>query len=198
VAGASSFDINVHSNVDQVVAGMRNLSNEVRDKATIRALNNMGAQARTAAARIIREVGYGLKAATVKARLTLIKASAGRLVVTVRAQGRPIPLIEFQARQTSKGVSVKVLNGRRLIAGAFIATMPSGHRGVYVRKAGARSRKVMTKGKAQWHGLPIQELFGPGVPDALANEAVQRALEALVDDKFPQLLRHEVKYLLSR
>jgi hypothetical protein len=43
----------------------------------------------------------------------------GATVVT----GRPVPLIDYDARQTKRGVSVRVKNGRTIFRHAFTATM---------------------------------------------------------------------------
>jgi hypothetical protein len=73
--------------------------------------------------------------------------------------------------------------------------MPNGNVGVFVRKPDARHKKVTRAGKASWHALPIRQLFGPAIPDALANSAVQSALQLLVEQKFPAIFEHECKWL---
>lgn len=75
--------------------------------------------------------------------------------VDVRAD--PVPLIAYPHRQTKKGISVEVNRGKRtLIKGAFLATMKSGHRGIFIRRGEAR--------------LPIRELLGSRPADALLHE----------------------------
>jgi hypothetical protein len=76
---------------------------------------------------------------------------------SVLVSGEPVPLVAYPARQTAKGVSVEVNRGKRtLIKGAFIATMKSGHKGVFRRRGKAR--------------LPIDELRGSRPVDALLHE----------------------------
>lgn len=71
--------------------------------------------------------------------------------------GASVPLTAYPVRQTKKGVSVEVNRGKRtLVKGAFIATMASGHRGVFMRKGKAR--------------LPIRELLGSRPVDALLHK----------------------------
>lgn len=71
--------------------------------------------------------------------------------------GEPVPLVAYPHRQTKKGVSAEVHRGRRVvIAGSFIATMKSGHKGVFKRIGSAR--------------LPIRELLGSRPVDALLND----------------------------
>jgi hypothetical protein len=183
------ISINVQSNFKQVAVKMFELRRDVLEKAKIRALNKVAAQAKVAASKEIRAAGYNMKAADIKQRITIKRAVSGDPVVVIKCSGRPIPLVQFSARPTRAGVSVNVKNGRKLIKGAFIATMPTGHQGVYVR-VGKQHKKI----NGQWHGLPIKELFGPSVPAAFGNEVVQSALVRLVRDKFTSILEHEIKF----
>jgi len=190
------IDVKVRQTGLDILADLDVATDELRNRAMVRALNKTAEQVRTAASREIRRAGYNIPAATIKRQLKMGYASSGNLRATVTAGGKPIPLINYGARQTGKGVSVNVLRGRRIIAGAFIATMPSGHKGVYVREANAKHKKVMRGTKAEWHALPIRELFGPSVPDGLTNEAVRQSLQSLIVDKFPQVLRRESAWLM--
>lgn len=71
----------------------------------------------------------------------------------------PTPLGAFPARQTRKGVKVTVNTGSpKLFPGAFIATMKSGHRGVFYRLGKQR--------------LPIDEAFSTRVSDVFQDAAV--------------------------
>jgi hypothetical protein len=185
--------LNVTIDIDQALQKLARLPDEVREKALVRALNKTADQVKVQASREIRAAGYGLPAAKIKKAIAIDRAGASTLVATVRATGRPIGLINYGARQTKAGVSVQVKNGRRIINGAFIATMPSGHKGVFYRK-GAKHKKVGT-GRSAWHGLPIDELFGPAIPSAFMNQVVQDALVAAVHDKFPDIFRRELTFL---
>lgn len=192
-----SINVDLNAFNQQVRARVMALSSEITDKAGVRALNKVAAQAKTAASREIRAAGYNMRAAKIKASITIRPASAGNPVATIRCTGRPTPLIEFSARETRSGVSVSVKNGRKTINDAFIATMPSGHKGVFVR-VGSGHKKVMSRGKAVWHGLPIKELYGPSTSDAFGNDIVQQALVRLIKDKYPAILAHEIEFLRRR
>lgn len=194
---SSGFSVNVRSNADSVVADLLFAAREMPE-ATMRALNKIGSQAVVATSREVRAAGYNLKIGEIKRGIKLIRATKSSLKASVVATGRPVPLIQYSARQTAKGVSVSVLRGRKVIAGAFIATMPSGHKGVFVREDNARAKKVGQGGKAKWHALPIRELFGPSIPDGMANKVVQEALQQMVVERFPKLLAHEQAWLTRR
>jgi hypothetical protein len=63
-----------------------------------------------------------------------IPKKGGELVWHLGAAPAPVPAIAFPTRQTKAGVSVEVNRGRRtLIKGGFLATMKSGHKGVFIR-----------------------------------------------------------------
>lgn len=79
--------------------------------------------------------------------------------------GDPVPLIAYPHRQTKKGVSVEVNRGKRtVVRGSFVATMVSGHEGVFRRRGPQR--------------LPIQELLGSRPVDALLHEGEAEAVGA--------------------
>jgi hypothetical protein len=186
--------VSVSTDISGALEKFRTVREDVRDKAVVRALNKTGQQVKTQAAREIRGAGYNVKIGEIKKSINLIRANATTLTAIVKARGKPIGLIQYGARAISSGVSVQVKNGRKVIKHAFIATMPSGHKGVFLR-VGVGHRKVIKGGKVTWHGLPIQELFGPSIPSAFINKTVQQALAAAVREKFPRLLKHEIEYL---
>jgi len=186
------MQITVRATYDGAIAKLR-MARAQSQKALVRALNKTATTAKAEAARQIRDAGYGLKIAAIKDSFSIRRASKASLVAAIRATGRPVPLIKYGARQTKKGVSVNVLQGRKLIAGAFIATMPSGHIGVFMRQGGTHKR-VVRNGLAMWSGLPIKELFGPSVPAAFANKVVMAALKSVIQERFAVVLTQELRY----
>lgn len=75
---------------------------------------------------------------------------------TLAVSGEPVPLVAYPHRQTRQGVRVEVNRGKQsLVKGAFVATMKSGHEGVFKRQSKAR--------------LPIAELLGSRPVDALLH-----------------------------
>ena len=164
-------------------------------KAIVRALNRAAKSVQVQAAREIREAGYNLKASRIKKALTVRQANANVLQAGIRAIGRPISLYEYGARSTSKGVSVNVKGGRKLIKHAFIATMPTGHTGVFMRKPGViqGKRGKMIQARALGH-----ELFGPAIPSMFVSEIVTRAMTSKLNEQFPKELDHELGRLRAR
>lgn len=80
------------------------------------------------------------------------KARGAELSARVTVTGSRIPLYRFGAKQTKRGVTYRIKKGggRGIAPSAFIATMRSGHTGVFKRKTKKR--------------FPIYELRGPSLP----------------------------------
>ncbi len=153
-----------------------------------RAINRTAAAERTQAKRAI-AADTGLRAKDVDAALQLERATPNRLQATVSVSGRRIPLIAFGARGPEpsrgrgRGVSYSLPKGRGRHPQAFIATMKSGRRGVFVRTTPRR--------------LPITELYGPSLPKSFENtylgNAPERAQATLVKN-----LEHELSFALKK
>lgn len=188
--------LDVRADVKGITAGLTRYVGE-QQKAVVRALNKTAMQARTEAVRSVRDEGYTIKASAIRRSFTIKKARAGQLVVMLTATGRPITLINYGARTTKSGVSVNVKNGRKMLRHAFIATMQNGHKGVFER-IGKEHKKVKRNGKTIRSGLPVKELFGPSIPQSLANDAVNKAIMAKIRQKFPQILKHELAFIASK
>jgi hypothetical protein len=174
---------------------------QVVPRAASRALTKAATQARTQAAREIRD-RYNISARLVARQIDVTRSTPDTLVALLKPQGSKLPVIAFQARQTRRGVTVQIKRGsRRLIPHAFIATMRSGHTGVFARGVYSglsfvhRSKRLRRYPKPD---LPITELFTVGVPQPFASQAVLDALERKVRQRFPQLLDHEIRFDLSR
>jgi len=188
------ISINVKDNMFNVIHSLKLNANNVINKAASAALNKTAALVRTNAAREIRTAGYGIKANAIKAQIRLTKATPSQLRALIIATGRPIALINYGARQTSSGVTVNVKNGRKLIKGAFIATMPNGHQGVFVRTDKTSQGTAAKPNRRAWKYNTIKELYGPSIPSAFNNVAVRDALIALVEERFPDLFAHEIEF----
>lgn len=151
-------------------------------RAITRTINRSLATVQTAVGReIARDTSLPVR--EVRKSLALSRATFQRLIGSVQVTGRRIPLLAFRARQTRRGVSYR-LRGSRTIASAFLATMRSGHRGVFKRVAKAR--------------LPIRELRGPSLPHVASQRAITGAMLRVGHQAIEKNLLHEVQFLLER
>ena len=86
------------------------------------------------------------------------------LVWVMSVSGKEIPLSKYPARQTKRGVSILVNKGKRkLVPKAFVATMKSGHTGVFLREGKAR--------------LPIKHALSSRVSDVFRNPGLADAVQ---------------------
>lgn len=155
-------------------------------KAAVRAMNRGMAAGRTIMTKSISQ-DTGLKSGTVRDALVYQQASFSQPEASLAASLKRIPLIEFNAKdsgvnrgtgrrsnavirgvrsRTGSGVTYKLPTGAGRIPDAFIATMASGHRGVFVRAGRGR--------------LPIRERFGPSIGHVFSKyraDALARVIE---------------------
>jgi Prophage minor tail protein Z (GPZ) len=128
----------------------------------------------------------GLKSATVKQRIYYDPVRVGDYQVTIRSSRRPIPLIEFaSARQVGAGVRTSVWGRSQIIGSAFIATMPSGHRGVYRRtgRHGRRGKRYLER---------IKQLWGPTIYGTFATPDVQSVIAAMMRARLQTALARRI------
>lgn len=152
--------------------------------AIARALNRSTGSARTAMTRAV-AADMGLKAGDVRTRIAVTEATPNNLSTTFYASNKRVPLIDFRARGPEpsrgrgRGVTARIPGGAGRYPNAFIATMPGGHRGVFIRKRGAGR-------------LPITELHGPSIAQSFTKHrdvGIARAKEQL-----PKNLQSELKF----
>lgn len=151
-----------------------------------RAINRTATPAKTQTAREISR-DAAIKIGDIKKFITLIKATYQRWQAEIGISRRRIALKKFGARQTKKGVSYKVRKkgSREKIPSAFIATMGTGHEGVFKRKGQSR--------------YPIRELYGPSLghvfeeAGTIAADVTKTAYEKLAAN-----IDSQVKFLLAR
>lgn len=181
--------VDVRSDLNAVIVGLEGYRQDLIDGAVVRALNRTATTVRAEAARDIHLEYDGLKISDIKDKIAIRQATRITQRVVISVSGRPIPIIQFDARQTRLGVTVKVKGARKLLRGAFIATMPSGHQGVFYRRgvAGARAPR-----------LPIDQVFSISLPVAFSNKKVMDAVVRAAKQRFPTALAQETNYLKIR
>jgi hypothetical protein len=193
--------MDIRHDINKAASQMVKLAKDMRDVAIMRAINKTATQAKTQAGREIKDQ-YQISTRVIGKSITIRRAARGALDAVITAEGKPLPLIAFQARQSRGGVSVQIKGRRVTIPHSFIATMKSGHRGVYARGGykGSFERNGQSFGRFQFgkQRFPIGELFTFSVPQGFSNKVVQRKVIARVNEQFPKVLAQEITYLMSR
>ncbi|MGB7220747.1 MAG: phage tail protein [Vicinamibacterales bacterium] len=162
-------------------------------RAIVRALNRSIGAARTAMIRAVAQ-DTGLKSRDVREALTLTKATTGIPAAALAASLKRIPLVAFNARGPEpsrgkgRGVSYRLPGSVGRNPNAFLATMKSGHRGVFIR-ASALNNIPATHRRPR---LPLIELHGPSVSRPFLR---YRSLgEAKAEEAFLSNFEHELVF----
>lgn len=94
------------------------------------------------------------------------------------------------ARKITKGISIQInVDGaRKLIPGAFKATMKSGHVGIFRREKYSRLRDRKT---------PIKELFTTSVPDAISDDKAFDQVRENAKKRLDINIAAQFKYVLG-
>ncbi len=189
------MEISVQTAIAKAKRDFADLSQKQIATGVSRAINHTLAIAKTAANREIRNT-YKAPAKDIRASLSISRANSVQISQAgmLLAKGSRLPMLSFGARQTKRGVTVNVMGQRKLIRSAFIATMKSGHRGVFARGYYSSSEfNFRTKRlKKNGNDTPINELRAVSVPKALSNNAILNALGNKITSHFPGRLTHEL------
>jgi hypothetical protein len=120
-----------------------------------------------------------IKAGTIRKSLRMRRAKGSRIEDmewAIDVSGEAVRVTDYPHRQTKRGVSVEINRGKRsLIQGGFVATMPTGHTGVFVRQGRAR--------------LPINEQFASRVTDAISHEGEIEVIHRRGQETFQRVFR---------
>lgn len=159
---------------------------KVIPKIVSRAINRTTTTARAEIARKI-AAEVKIKISDIKNKIGRTKATSRRWESILNIKARRIPLMKFGAKQTAKGVSytIKKSGGRKFIESAFIATMKSGHQGVFKRKTAGR--------------LPIIELFGPSVGEVFEGSGkIAKEITVSAYKKLQKNIDDQIKLQLAK
>lgn len=117
------------------------------------------------------------------------KANYGRLSGAIDALPHRPALTKFKGtRQLKRGVKYRIgAEGFKMIVHGFIATMPSGHRGVFLRATYARGQYIPMKGDSSKE--MIFQLKGPSIWLVIVDTA---GLLAAVNQKASENLNKQV------
>ena len=155
------------------------------ERAQKSALRKLAKTASTAAVKSIRNT-YTIRAGEFKKKTrTTVHTGPRDPYAIFRVKGGAMKLTAFQVRQTRRGASVRIRKdkGRKLIRSAFIATMPSGHRNVFVRKTKKRT--------------PLKGLYSTGPANMFRAEG-EKAFTAAIAENGEKVIRHEVERVIGK
>lgn len=173
---------------------------EMQKKVHYQALNNTMTKVKNDMATASEKVLTVEEKSKIKDVITINKATLNSPSADVKGTGKPIALSYFITQQTSEGMMTKVYWGTpaKLVKHAFKATAKSGHKGVFWRK-----KREVTKpfnpmfpygALPKKYRLPINEIYGPSVADALKTPGTLDGVLEKADTK----LQEEYNRVLDR
>ena len=137
-----------------------------------------------------------LKLSRINQAMRKQRARAGAAHVELGIRADPVPLIHFRARELKRGgvsFQVKKSGGRHVLKHAFIATMPSGHRGVFERDL----KKVVPRKAPKYSGLRIRQNVSTGVAQHLNKPPIKRRIQREALKRFTKELDRQIKLSLA-
>jgi len=195
VGGKNGFQITIFSNIEAQKKNLLRFTAIGVERATFRALNKTGAKANTLLKRDISK-SYNLAQKEFAANLKQIKSGPGRLEYQIRGTGKQIPIIKVKGvkKQTALGVRINTGKGSAVLRGHFIATMPSGHTGVFRRKDNAKHETGvnLSTGARQSRALGITERKFPSIAHMVSNDERGERVFAFVRKEYPIQLQRQL------
>lgn len=174
------------SHIDRAERLLQNIPGAA-PKALSNAIFRAAETARTEAARKVRETYY-VKHSDVISTIKIHKV--GALAAKVVSRGHAMSLTSFKVTpgtpqpRRKKSIVVRVKRGGGgPITSAFVGRMKSGHVGVFLRAGKQRT--------------PIEELYGPPIPQMLGNPSVSAWVEEKASSKLDERLEHEIGRFLE-
>lgn len=161
------------------------------EKAMNNAINRGLEKARTEASRKVSEV-YAIAQKDIRAEgnVSLRKASGSGMAGEISYSGTKIPMFRFNAspRRSGTGAVVSAAlmrsNAPTIFESAFVATMKSGHTGIFERTTAKR--------------FPIEEKMGLAVAQMVGNIDVTEHVEKEAQETIDKRLEHEIGHILDQ
>lgn len=205
------IQISVKSDIERAFKKFSSVNRAELAKATARAINRVISSARSVAVKEIRKK-YNIDPKFLKEKigdkdnrynaLKAWKANSSNLTATLKAYGKPIPLIAFPVTQTEHGVSVSVIKGQsKAVRSAFVTQMKSGHRSVFARGKYGSGVFNYRQGRIKPFPLPdtpITQLTTTSIRTAVVTPSILTAMKIKVEQDLGKRLEHEIAYLLSK
>ena len=196
IALPSGDELIIESDIRSLTKILKHVSKTGLARARTRATNKTLLKTRTRARKGLAKK-FNLPAKLINAQVRSRNATRGKDTAILEGIGARIPIYKTKGAKTQKklGVAVNTGTGRRLIKHTFIATMPSGHTGIFKRTLGKRVKRIYYKdsqGRTNSRSLPIRELKFPPMARMLTNKKVANPLMDFFTKEYPTQLRRQL------
>ena len=177
------MEIKIKNTIKQAVRNVQKVSKKYVPKAMVTALNKMGKEVMTQAKRELKDA-TGLKAGTVAKKMTKDKARRNDETYTIRIKSRYLNLIEFNARQTKKGVSAKAWGKRKNYRGAFISRGQNSGKELVFKKVRDSKR--------------IKAVYGASLPREFEHQDMEKIFNKKIKTRFPTLFKNALEFQMLK
>lgn len=188
------------------IAEIRTMLRQIKDeapKAVVRAINETMPGVRTDGTKLLSD-HYALTAPSIRESWKINKAKFRDPHGVVSTAGTFIRLINYGAKQTKTGVSVKILKAgkRKVIKHAFISTVrkDQSNKQVYWRTyKGPHSKPVSNRAYAKMplkYRVPVEALYGPRIQDYLGDPYVMSMLTKMTEERLSKNMRRAIESIL--
>lgn len=164
--------------MDKVVAKLRP---DIYKKTLNRTLNDVGSKVRTQSTKAVRQ-RYNIKAKTIKDNMKIKRSRYNDLGFAMQIESGRRNIIHFGARQTKRGVSVRVKksSGTKVVKGGFI---------------GNNGRTVFKRVKDK--RLPIKALKTLSIPQ-MFNKEVLSDVDKEVSSTYAKRFQHHFEFYIGK
>jgi len=192
----SGIVLNLRTNFPEVMAKLSQVSDQIGNRAMVRALNNTITQGKAEMARDISKE-FRISVGTAKDRLEVSRASSkggvykfeASLQATRKAKGRSMNVIAFVGalpKRTKKGklaqikFQIKRQGGKKTITGAFVGNKG---RTMFIREGKGR--------------LPIKAVSTIDIPQMFNTRRINEVVQKVMLDKFETNITRELRVVLG-
>ena len=167
----------------KAIRDIGNVPKKYVQKALVTSLNKMGKEVMTQAKRELKDA-TGLKAGTVAKKMTKDKARRNDETYTIRIKSRYLNLIEFNARQTKRGVSAKAWGKRKNYRGAFIGRGQNSGKELVFKKVRDSKR--------------IKAVYGASLPREFERQDMEKIFNKKIKTRFPILFKNAIEFQMLK
>jgi hypothetical protein len=138
--------------------------------------------------------GYFIRPSDLNAAMKVKMGSdSTEQILQVKSEKRGIPIFKLagkQAVKTNLGVWIEVQKrkGAYFIRSAFISTMKSGHKGVFIRFKGGSGKSGRVP------RMPIHELYGPRITSLVDNAYMLDRINGFLKDNAQRIFNQKLKW----
>ena len=177
------MDIAVKNTIKKAMKNVKFVHQQYIPKALVTALNKVGAEVATQAKSELAGA-TGLKAGVVKKKIGTDKARRNNEIYSIFIKSRYLNLIEFNAKQTKRGVSAKAWGNRKIYRGAFIGRgQDSGKQLVFKKVRGSKQ---------------IRAVHGASLPREFERQDMKKIFNKKIKTRFPILFKRAVEFQMLK